>query len=197
MKLAALLLGVFGSTAASAQDPAGPPDRASVTQTIDPCEVAGAADLQLLLSAGLGPYFPHTKQLSRGRHVRISEPQITQARCPSLMLTMRARIRYWKTRGWNQFSTSGEIRFVSPLEARIRHLIVSAGATLKVADLVRAQACLTDIDVVGVNLERIPNWLDDGWVKEHLVDPALGQKCFDVTELVRQFILAGGVIKAQ
>jgi hypothetical protein len=47
-----------------------------------------------------------------------------------------------------------------------------------------------------VNLDRIPNWLDDGWIKEQVVDPALDSKCFDVTDLVNQFIVAGGVIVA-
>jgi hypothetical protein len=174
---------------------AGPPERAAVILVKDPCEFAGEDALKTLLNTGLSAHFPVTKNRSGGRHVRVSRPEVTDTRCPSLAITVRAHIRYWTTRGI-QYSTSGEIRFVSPLEARIRHRIVSGGSALQVSDVVKAEACLTNIDVVAVNLDRIPNWLDDGWIKEQVVDPALDSKCFDVTDLVNQFIVAGGVIVA-
>jgi len=173
-----------------------PPERAAVMLIKDPCEIAGEDALKTLLNSGLSAHFPVTKNRSGGRHVRVSRPEVTDTRCPSLTITVRAHIRYWKTRGVDQYSTSGEIRFVSPLEARIKHRIVSSGSPLQVSDVVKAEACLTNIDVVAVNLARIPNWLDDGWIKEQVVDPALNSKCIDVTDVVNLFILGGGVIAA-
>ena len=162
----------------------------------DPCEVASAADLKTLLSAGLAPYFP-IKHSDDGEHVTISDPSITDASCPAFRIAVRTKIRYQKTRGLIQGSASGDMRFKSPLEVRIRHpYTIAAGTPLASGQVLSARACLTSIDVVELDLHNVPNWLDNGWVKNKLLDPKLNSACFDVTGLVQAYIKTGGVIKA-
>lgn len=198
--LAAVLATALCGPAAAQQKkgPRGPIDgtlRFQMKAVKDPCQVADATKLKELLSMGLAGYFP-LHQSEGGEHVTISNPTITNATCPNLRLTMRARIRYQKTRGLDQYSVSGEVRFTSPLEARITHLNVAPGAPIPAADIVAASACLTNIDVVGLDLKNVPNWLDDGWVKEKVIDPRLDEKCFDITNLVKLYLQNGGVITA-
>ncbi len=89
------------------------------------------------------------------------------------------------------------MRFSSPLEVRLRHLFsIGSGTSISSDQVQDARACLTNIDVLGLDLKNVPNWLDDGWVKERVLDPQLKSKCFDVTGLVKAFIQHGGVVKA-
>ncbi len=166
------------------------------TSVKDPCEVASAADLKMVLAAGLEPYFP-LKRSDDGEHVTISDPTITEVKCPGLRITMKAKIRYQRTRGLVQVSVSGDIRFTSPLELRIRHpFTIGSGTPIPAAEVHSANACLTSINVIELNLKNVPNWLDNGWIREKLLDPKLNSKCVDVTDLVKAYIRSGGVVRA-
>lgn len=169
------------------------PSRTSVK---DPCEVATAAQLRGVLDAGLAPYFP-IKRSDDGEHVTISDPEITDATCPSFRITVRTKIRYQRTQGFPQFSTSGQMRFRSPLEVRVAHPIsIGAGAPIPADQVRSARACLTSINVIELDLNNVPNWLDNGWIREKLLDPKLKSECFDVTALVQAFIKSGRVVTA-
>lgn len=166
------------------------------TSVKDACEVASASQLRSVLNAGLAPYFP-IKRSDDGEHVTVSDPSITDASCPGFRITVRARIRYQKTRGFPQFSTSGDMKFRTPVEVRIQHpFALQSGAAIPADQITGARACLTNINVTDLNLNNVPNWLDDGWIKEKLLDPKLNSRCFDVTSLVQAFINAGGIVRA-
>ena len=110
---------------------------------------------------------------------------------------MRTKIRYQKTQGFPQGSASGTMRFRSPLSVGIRHPVsVGAGTPIPVDMVQSARACLTDINVTDLNLNNVPNWLDNGWIREKVLDPKLNSACFDVTGLVQAYIKTGGVVRA-
>lgn len=195
-----LLLGAAALAAAVVTEPQLRPQEAVAlplrTSTVDPCSVASAQQLKGVISAGLEPYFP-LKRSDDGEHVTISDPEITDASCPSFRITVRTKIRYQKTRGLPQGSTSGDMRFRSPLHVAIRHpMLIKAGTALTAEQVHGARACLTDINVVALNLNNVPNWLDSGWIAEKVLDPKLNSACFDVTSLVRAYIESGGTVKA-
>jgi len=159
----------------------------SVTKNIDPCVFGTEAQLKSLLNAGLGGYFP-IKHSKDGDHVTISKPQLTSLTCPNLRLGMRADIRYQKTRGIPQFSSSGKVRFTSPLIARVTYSFGSPPVVHK------ALACLTNINITELDLNNVPNWLDNTWVRQWLNGKLANRMCFDVTSLVRVYVLQGGTL---
>jgi len=159
----------------------------TATKIIDPCAFGTPDQLSSLISAGIGAYFP-VKRSKDGDHVTISEPRLTDLRCPGCRVALRSKIRYQKTRGFPQFSTSGEVRLASPLVARVTY---SPGAPPTVH---QAAACLTSIDVTGLNLNNVPNWLDSTWIKQWLDGQLANRMCFDVTTLVRLWVQQGGTL---
>ncbi len=194
-----LVLGVFAAVAANATGvqrgdiTTAIPSRVSVK---DPCEVAPAGSLKVVLSKGLATYFPISKSKD-GEKVTVSEPTITDATCPAFKIGMKVSARYQKTQGFPQFSASGTARFTSRLELRVAHPItIGSGQPIPAADVRSARACLTDINATELNINNVPNWLDNGWLREQLLEPLLVSKCVDVTDLVKRFIQLGGVLKA-
>lgn len=157
----------------------------AVTKNFDPCLFGTEAQLKSLLGAGLGGYFP-IKRSKDGEHVTISKPQLTDLKCPNLHLALKADIRYQKTRGIPQFSTSGKVRFSSPLIARVTHSLANPPVVH------RALACLTNIHVTELNLNNVPNWLDNAWVRQWLNDKLANRMCFDVTSLVSLYVQQKG-----
>jgi len=157
----------------------------SVTKNLDPCTFGTEAQLTSLLSAGLGGYFP-LKHSKGGEHIRISKPQLTDLKCPNLRVNLAADIRYQKTQGVPQFSSSGKVRFASPLIARVTY---SFGSPPVVH---RALACLTNINVTELNLKNVPNWVDNTWVRQWLNSKLANRMCFDVTSLVSLYVQQGG-----
>ncbi len=164
-----------------------------VTKTVDPCQFASADQLKTLLSAGIGQYFP-IKHSKSGHHITISDPTITNATCSPFKVTIKANIRYQDTRGFDQFSTSGDVRFTSTVVAKVSYKLVTLGEPVRADNLVKAEACLTDIQVTGLNLNNVPNWLDDGWVKDQLNKRLANQACFDITNLVKLYLQKGGTL---
>ena len=169
---------------------------ASRVSVKDPCEVASASVLKNVLSVGLGQYFPISENKD-GEKVTVSEPSITDATCPKFKVNMKASARYQKTRGFPQFSASGTARFSAHLELRVSHPItIGSGQPIPAGDVRKGDACLIDINATELNINNVPNWLDNTWLRERLLEPMLVSKCFDVTNLVRGYIQQGGVLKA-
>lgn len=192
--LGAAVLGAAGLNAQQRGDiTTAVPLRLSVK---DPCEVAPAATLKNVLAAGIGQYFPITESKD-GEKVTISEPTVTDATCPSFKVSMKASARYQKTRGIPQFSASGTAKFSSRVDLRVSHPIyIGSGQPIPASEVRTARVCMTDIHATDLNINNVPNWLDNGWLREHLLEPMLVSKCFDVTNLVRLYIQQGGVVKA-
>lgn len=195
--LGAVLVATMATPAASSQRSGdittAVPLRVSVK---DPCEVAPATTLKNVVAAGLGQYFPISESKD-GEKVTVSEPSITSATCPNLKIGMKVSARYQKTRGIPQYSVSGTARFTSHLDLRITHpMHIGSGVPIPAADVRSARACLTDVNVTELNINNVPNWLDNGWLRERLLGPSLLSKCFDLTNLVRLYIQQGGVVKA-
>lgn len=169
---------------------------ASRVSVKDPCEVASASVLKNVLSAGLGQYFPISENKD-GEKVTVSEPSITDATCPKFKVALKASARYQKTRGFPQFSASGTARFSSRIELRVHHpMTIGSGQPIPAGDVRKADVCMTDIHATELNINNVPNWLDNSWLREHLLEPMLVSKCFDTTNLVRAYIQQGGVLKA-
>lgn len=169
------------------------PSRVSVK---DPCEVAPAGSLKVVLAKGLETYFPISKSRD-GEKITVSEPAITDATCPAFKVAMKVSARYQKTQGFPQFSASGTARFRSRIELRIAHpMSIASGQPIPAADVRSARACVTDINVTELNINNVPNWLDNSWLREQLLEPFLVSKCVDVTDLVKRFIQYGGEVKA-
>lgn len=157
----------------------------SVTKTVDPCKFGTEAQLQSLISAGLGGYFP-LKHSKDGEHITVSDPRLTELKCPNPRINMRADIRYQKTQGFPQFSSSGSLRLTSPLVARVTHSLTNPPTVHQ------AQACLTNIDVTELNLKNVPNWLDNSWIRQWLNGKLANKMCFNVTSLVSFYVQQGG-----
>lgn len=157
----------------------------NVTKNLDPCTFGTETQLKSLLGAGLGNYFP-LKYSKDGEHITISDPRLTDLKCPNLRLTLGADIRYQKTQGIPQFSSSGKVRFTSPLIAKVTYSPASPPVVH------RALACLTNINVTDLNLNNVPNWVDNSWVRQWLNGKLANRMCFDVTSLVRLYVQQGG-----
>ena len=163
------------------------------TKTVNPCQIASADQLRNLLSLGIGQYFP-LKYSKSGHHITISNPTVTDATCSPFKVTIKAHIRYQDTRGLDQFSTSGDVRFTSTVLAKVTYRVVTPGAPVRAEDLIKAQACLTEIQATGLNLKNVPNWLDDGWIKDYLNKQLPNHVCFDITNLVKLYLEHGGTL---
>lgn len=167
----------------------------SETIEIDPCSIATPEQLKLLISWKIGETFPQ-KFSDRGHHITLSNPELTGLECPNLTISVRIDVRYQKTRGFPQFSSKGKLRFRSPLVARVTYLIRSVGK-IERAQVTEALACLTDIDVTEYNLRRVPNWLDNAYMRKKLNERLPDQVCFDLTDLVKEFLdNQGGSVQA-
>lgn len=175
---------IFDSVNAAIPDSATKPLQ-SVTKMIDPCVFGNEAQLASVITAGLGNYFP-IKQSKDGDHVTISNVRLINVRCPNLHVNLAADIRYQKTQGFPQFSSSGSVRLASPVIARVTHTFANPQVVQ------RALACLTDINVFDLNLKNVPNWLDNTWVRQWLNSQLANRMCFDVTSQVSFYVQQGG-----
>jgi hypothetical protein len=53
-------------------------------------------------------------------------------------------------------------------------------------------ACFTNINVTELNLQNVPNWLDNAWVRQWLNSQLANRMCFDVTSFVIYYVQQGG-----
>lgn len=168
------------------------------TTTVDPCRLASADTLKMLLGMGLKPHFP-LEFHQDGHHIKLSNPTIRSATCPGLRVEIKADARYQDTRGITQYSSTGTMRFRSPLVGVINYsaprLKASGDAAAITAEtLGSARACLTNIDIVELNLENIPNWIDNDYMRRKMNEKLKDKACFDITQLVRLYLTMGGTI---
>jgi hypothetical protein len=151
----------------------------------DPCMFAGAAKLQTLLAPYVGVLkFEYHKD---GHHLTLSDPSLSDLRCPGCKIEIRAKVRYKKTTGFPQFSASGTMRASARLEARV---------TMNGAQLQKAEVLVKNLKVVGLNLSGVNNAID-AEIRKHL-DQKLPNQLppIDVTGLVQTFLNQGGSFAA-
>jgi hypothetical protein len=163
------------------------------SKTIDPCTVASTEQLRLLLSAGIGKYFPlHSDH--DGEHVAVSNPDLRNVDCPNLRAQIRANVAYSSTRGIAQFQASGSLRLGSPILAKVSYVTELPTQPLTTANLKSAQACLTSVEVLTLDIKNVPNWLDNSWMKDWLNTQVPNRVCFDVTSLVYVYLSNGNAL---
>lgn len=182
--VALALLGL-GTTTGAAQGSTSVVASAA-TISIDPCLFASAAALKMVLQTHINSQFP----ISEG-NVRLWDPKVVAATCPQFRAEIRTDIRYKKTTGVPQYSTSGQVRIGSPIIARITY---PDGQAPSKQNITEAQACLTSIQVLGLNLNRVPNWLDNGWVRAKLNENLQDAMCFVVMQQVAAHLQSGGTL---
>jgi hypothetical protein len=162
-------------------------------KTVDPCTVASPEQLRLLLSAGLGKYFPLRSDRD-GEHVTVSKPDLRNVDCPNLRAQIRADVAYSSTRGIAQFEASGSLRLGSPIVAKVAYATELPTLPLTAANLKSAQACLTNVEILTLDIKNVPNWLDNTWMKDWLISQIPNRVCFDVTSLVYVYLSSGNVL---
>lgn len=168
-----------------------------VTLTLDPCVFASEDQVRGLFDSRLNQYFPMKPKLESGRSLTLSDPRLSDVRCPNLNIAVRNKLKYRKTRGVPQYSTSGSLRFGSPVAAQVTYNPGSGGAP-QPSDIQQARACMTDIRILGLDLKRVPNWLDSTWIRKCLNGQFPGckrlahQLCVDVTGPVKSHLARGG-----
>lgn len=153
--------------------------------SIDPCVFATADRLKALLQSHIGPIFPISD-----RGVTLSDPNVVAATCPQFRAEIRTGIRYRKT-SFPKYSTSGQTRFGSPIVANITY---NGAFPPSPNNIIKAAACLTNIQVLGLNLKRIPNWIDNTWIRSTLQKNFRDSMCFDVAQPVASHLKAGGTL---
>jgi hypothetical protein len=186
---------VPGNSAAKAAGPgssakAGAPGRAASPITgsaisVDPCTFASAAKLKTLLAPYVGVLkFEYHKD---GHHLTMSDPSLSDLRCPGCTIEIKAHVRYKKTRGFPQFSASGTMRASARLEARV---------TMNGSQLQKAEVLVKNLKVTGLNLNGVNNAIDAEIRKQ--MDQKLPNQLppIDVTALVQTFLNQGGSFAA-
>ncbi len=166
----------------------------SSTTNLDPCAFATPDQLKPLVTIGLSQVFP-VKYSKKGKHVTISKPRLGNLICPKLSFSAGNKIRYKKTRGVPQYSTSGKLRFRSQLVARLS-LRPGARQPIHPTDIRKAEACTAGLKVTSLDLRRVPNWLDNTWVRDKLNDNLSGRLCVDITPYVRAYLAQGGSLSS-
>jgi hypothetical protein len=122
-----------------------------------------------------------------GRHLTMSDPTLSDLKCPGCKIEIKAKVRYQDTRGFPQFSASGTMRASARLEARV---------TMDGPRLQKAQVLVKDLKVVGLNLNGVNNAIDAEIRKQ--MDQKLPNQLppVDVTALVQTFLNQGGSFTA-
>ncbi|MBI4545054.1 MAG: hypothetical protein HY703_07665 [Gemmatimonadetes bacterium] len=182
---------------AHAQTPpeAGNTDLPTRTTTIDPCLVATAGQLRLVLAAGLDAAFPVKPPPRGGHNVTISDPDLQLVDCPGPRLEARARIQERHRRGPLRRSTSGQFRFASRADGQLTYAVTALPGPIPESAVRRALICLSEIRVLGLDLEKTPDWLDRAWIEDQLNAQLRDQACADITGLVRAYLASGGQLQ--
>lgn len=168
------------------------------SKTLDPCAFATAAQIKVLLPAGLAGKFPVSINKD-GKHFKVDTPTILDATCPSLRISARAHVQFRETRGFPQYETGGTLEFTSPLSGRIQYQ-GSPGAPIHASNFVSATACLTDIHITSLRIDKLPGWLDTTWLRQCFngdhadwgCRDIVSSLCFDVSGLVKLYLQQGG-----
>ena len=90
------------------------------------------------------------------------------------MLSVRADIRARIKGKLGSITRDGKVRFDSPAEVEVKYRgskpskFKSPAPPTDPDDVIEAKACLTSIDVKGLDLQGVPNWLDSGFIRKCL-----------------------------
>lgn len=168
------------------------------SKTLDPCAFATAAQIKALLPAGLAGEFPVSVNKD-GKHFKVDAPTILDATCPSLRISARAHVQFRETRGFPQYETGGTLEFTSPLSGKIQYH-GSAATPVQASNFVSATACLTDIHITSLQIDKLPSWLDTTWLRQCFngdhadwgCHDIVSSLCFDVSGLVKLYLQHGG-----
>ena len=193
-----LLLGLCLTAAhATAQTPRRrppptiPPNAAGVgivMKRIDPCAHFTEEQLRPLVAAGIGAAFPIAQD-----GVTLSNPELRVLTCPGgLRVEVRNDIRVRLSGDLGSITRRGRMRFGSPAELRVMFTALTASAPVTTATLVSARACLSDIQVLSVDLQGVPSWLDNAWLRGRLNRALNPENCtIDLTAQVAAYLAAG------
>ena len=143
-----------------------------------------AATMKSALQIGLtGKSFSKS---NNGEKVTISNIEVESVSIENGITTLhlKAKIRYQKTTGFPQFSTSGTIKFT--VQPKLTATFTSAG-------LSSAYIKLGNPSVTSVNINNIPNWLDNtSEVRDFLTNKLEQMAPIGCTALLAMFLNAGG-----
>lgn len=162
-----------------------------LTKRVDPCIVASAEQLKLLVSGGVAPFFP-VKWHHGADRVTIGNPDVRTATCPDLHLELRLDIRYDRSGGQPPIQSSGTMRVGARLTARIVFMASRTGSNVIAAENFRqAAACMDQVQIVSLDTRDVPTWIDSTFARDRLNDALSGVACFDVTSLVLFYLKSG------
>jgi hypothetical protein len=193
----ATILGAGGAPAG----PTAPHDvevfKARRIKLLDPCVLTTLEALKMWIGSSLASQFPdgHNKD---GTAVTLSNPRLTSATCEGgLRIKVLLDVRYQKTRGFPQASASGSARIETPIVVRIQYRMAPGtppGTPIPVSAVEKGEIWLTNIQVVGLDLANVPNWLDSTLIRGY-VQANLGIDPFrDVTPFVIAYLNQGNVL---
>jgi hypothetical protein len=155
-------------------------------ERVDPAVLVNydASAMKSALQVGLtGVSFSKKKD---GEKVTISKIEVQSVTIENGVTTLhlKARIRYQKTTGFPQFSTTGTIKFsVQP----------KLNATFVENQVHSASVKLANPNVNEVNINNVPNWLDNtSEVRSFLENKLENLSPLPVTSLLQLFIQSGG-----
>ena len=155
-------------------------------ERVDPAVLVNynAAAMKTALQIGLaGRSF---SQSQNGEKVTISNIEVQSVSIVNGITTLhlKAKMRYQKTTGFPQFSTTGSIKFsVQP----------QLNATFVDAQVFSASVKLANPNVTAVNINNVPNWLDNNSEMRNFLENKLEQQpSIPITSLLQTFIQAGG-----
>ena len=160
-------------------------------KSIDVCEIVQGDTVKLkTLLQSITSFFPIDTS-HNGKRVRLSDPKIWKYSCPNLFLEIHTHMQYWKTRGITQYQFSAGLTFTAHLKGTVYYTGPTTSPVTP-ANFSSARACLTDIDVVGLDIENLPTWFSDWDVVKDYVNDKLGHNaCFDVTSQVSVLLALG------
>ena len=153
---------------------------------VDPAVLANydEATMKAALQAGLAGWsFGKSKD---GEKITVKDIRVQDVSIENGITTLhlKATIRYQKTTGFPQFSTTGTIKFsVQP----------QLSAWFVEGSLTSASIKLANPDVKEVNLSNVPNWFDNSSEMRGFLEAKLAQQpAIVVTTLLQNFLAMGG-----
>jgi hypothetical protein len=170
------------------------PLQAVMVKNVDPCKFAPASVLAPMIQVALTNNFPLT-WTKPGKKVTIKDPKLLNTTCSPLKVEIRATVHYKDTRGLDQGSATGEVRFTSTILGHVSYNGTAPGP-VTAANFVSANGCFGDISILGLNIHNVPNWLDNTWIRGILHDKLAGQQfCpMNISPQVAAYLATGGQI---
>lgn len=171
------------------------PGATLVNTLVNPCKIAPPDTLEKYFDMGIDTYFP-IEAHQEGHHVKVKNPNVTAVICPTsppmtIRVEVKTEVKYQDTRGLVQYETSGHARLRAPLRLLVQYWS-TPGQPVKPSDIKEARTCFTEVAVYELNLNNVPNWLDNDYLKNKLQSKLVPTGCVLVTALIRLYVAAGG-----